>query len=309
VADPTTSKVYSVANGGHNDYAGNEVDILDLERAQPTWSMVLTPTPNSQITNGTDYYLDDRPAARHTYYGVTFNEIDDRIMLFGGAVWCGSGCGTNAISSYNIGTNTYSPSTTHGSITGVFGIPTHPTFVADPSTGDVYAFMAGSVARWTRSTNTFNTNLNPSGSLPGGTAKAAFDISRGRIFVLGGFTNADRHLYTLSSNAGSTVTLSGPNASDVSGDDVGSMIYVPPLDLFLVRLGASGGTVYQVNASTFEVTTFATTGGASIPPTLNGPYNKFLYVPRLGGAVYVPCYQVDGSIGCTSGNAWFLRLH
>jgi hypothetical protein len=55
-----------------------------------------------------------------------------------------------------------------------------------------------------------------------------------------------------------------------------------------------------VNPVSLEVTTFATTGGASIPSTQNGPFNKFLYVPNLRGAVYVPTYE---------GNAWFLRLH
>jgi hypothetical protein len=56
----------------------------------------------------------------------------------------------------------------------------------------------------------------------------------------------------------------------------------------------------MIDPDTFAVTQLATTGGGSVPSTLNGPYNKFLYVPRLGGAVYVPSY---------SGNAWFLRLH
>jgi hypothetical protein len=312
VVDTRTSKVYSVANGGHNDYAGNEVDALDLERDQPVWTQVLAPTPNAQINNGESYYLDGRPAARHTYYGVTFNELDDRIMLFGGAVWCGSGCGHNAVSSYNIGANTYSPSTTHPDLPTRFGSPFHPTYVADPSTGDVYVVWNQAAGRWTRSSNTFITDLSASGNIPGGATMAAFDTSRSRILVLGGFAG-DHHLYALSSNAFSTVTLSGASAANVANLDVGAMIYVPPLDRFLVRATSAGGTVYQVNASTFEVTTLATTGGTSIPATLNGPYNKFLYVPRLNGAVYVPCYDavVDSGAGlaCTSGNAWFLRLH
>jgi hypothetical protein len=77
------------------------------------------------------------------------------------------------------------------------------------------------------------------------------------------------------------------------------MTYVEAIDRFLIRRAGAGGAVYQVHPSTFEVTQFATTGGASIPSTLR-PYNKFLYVPRLGGSVYVPRY---------SGNAWFLRVH
>jgi hypothetical protein len=80
----------------------------------------------------------------------------------------------------------------------------------------------------------------------------------------------------------------------------GALVYVPALDIFLARGEAAGGTIYQINPSTFVATTFVTAGVASVPSTINGPYNKFLYVPRLRGAVYVPSHD---------DNAWFLRLH
>jgi len=86
VVDTRTSKVYSVANGGHQGYGGNEVDALDLERSQPLWSQVLAPTPAAQVLNCQAFYADNTPTSRHTYYGVTFNEFDDRFMLFSGAL-------------------------------------------------------------------------------------------------------------------------------------------------------------------------------------------------------------------------------
>jgi hypothetical protein len=171
------------------------------------------------------------------------------------------------------------------------------SYILDPSTGDVYVNGGRAIGRWSRSSNTFTT-LIPTGIASSGYTMSAFDTSRGRIFILGN-VDQDHHLYTLSSNEWSTVPLSGANASDVFDVEQGAMVYVAALDLFLIRRDVAGGTVYQVNASTFEVTTFATTA-ASIPSTQNGPYNKFLYVPRLRGAVYVPSYF---------GNAWFLRLH
>jgi hypothetical protein len=298
VVDTRTSKVYSVANGGHNNYAGNEVDVLDLERDQPVWSQILPPTPNSQITNGQSYYADGRPTSRHTYYGVTLDEFNDRIMLFSGAIWCDTGCGHAAISSYNIGINAYSPSTTHGSVSSQFG-GSSGTFAANPLTGDVYALADSSTGKWTRSSNTF-ANLSPIGTPPHGGfySMSAFDTSRGRILFLGG-SSSNRHTYTLSSNTFAQVTLTGPNAN-VSSADQGALVYVPAIDSYLLRIRDAGGTVYQVNAATFEATTFPTTGGASIPLTENGPFNKFLYVPRLRGAVYVPVYD---------GGVWFLRVH
>ena len=60
VVDTRTSKVYSVANGGHSDYSGNEVDVLDIEREQPTWSQILAPTSGSNYTACSEYYADGR---------------------------------------------------------------------------------------------------------------------------------------------------------------------------------------------------------------------------------------------------------
>jgi hypothetical protein len=298
VVDTRTSKVYSLANGGHSDYAGNEVDVLDLEVAQPAWSQILAPTPNAQLTNCQSYYADGRPAARHSYYGVTLNEINDRFMLFGGVNWCVNGGFFTAISSYNIGANSWSASTTHGSLPGGFaGVA---AYSVDPATGDVYGFHNFNYGRWNRSTSGDSfTTLNPTGNGPGGNgAMSAMDTARGRILIVG--SGSDHHLYTKSSNSFTSITLTGPNAADVSGGSGDAMVYVPAIDRYLVRRGGAGGTVYQIHPSTFDVTTFATTDGVSIPSTQNGPYNKFLYVPRLRGCVYVPSY---------SGNAWFLRVH
>jgi chitodextrinase len=298
VVDTRTSKVYSVANGGHQDYSGNEVDVLDLERDQPVWSQILPPTPSPQLTNCQSYYADGAPASRHTYYGVTLNEIEDRIMLFAGANWCNGGGFHTAISSYNITANTWSAPGTHGNLPNVFADVS--AISRDPTTGDVYVGRNFSFGRWNRSSNAFNL-LNPTGNEPAGDgAMSAFDTTRGGILFLGGSINSD--FYTLSGNAWTPVALTGTTADTdaVSKRTQGAMPYVAAIDSYLVRLAGAGSTVYLVNAANFAVATFATTGGATIPSTMNGPYNKFLYVPRLKGCVYVPSY---------SGNAWFLRVH
>jgi hypothetical protein len=305
VVDTRTSKVYSVAAGGHADYAGNEVDALTLENEKPFWTQLLAPTPTAQITDSAAYYADGRPTSRHTYYGVSLDTTNDRIMLFGGASWSLSGTGpANMVSSYNIAANSYNGSSTH---------PDQPHSQLDaggsvnPFTGDFYSLASSTLYRWNRSSNSW-TNLIPSGaSVPNGTtAMSAMDTTRGRILFIGG-GNSDRHYYSISGNSWTQVTLSGSGASaiatqDSSGGHGGAMIYVAEMDKYLVRLKAAGSTVYQIDPLTFEVTTFPTTNGGSIPASElgTGCYNKFLYVPRLGGAIYVPTY---------SGNTWFLRLH
>jgi hypothetical protein len=298
VVDTRTSKVYSVAGGGHQDYSGNEVDVLDLEVAQPAWSERLAPTPNNQVTDCNSYYTDGRPAARHSYYGLTLSETTDRFMLFGGAHWCSLGGFFAPVSSYNITLNAYSPSGTHPDLPSAFkGVA---SYSVNPSTGDVYVALNSNFGRWNRASNTFTSDLGATGSNPftGGEAMSAMDTFRDRILVLGGL-NRVHNLYTISRNSWVSITLTGPNAAVVSNAGQGALVYVAGIDKYLIRLSGSGGTVYQVHPTTFDVSIFTTSGGTSIPSTPNGPYNKFLYVPRLGGSIYVPDYF---------GNAWFLRL-
>lgn len=304
VVDTRTSKVYSVANGGHNDYAGNEVDALTLEVESPFWTEVLASTPAAQIPqpgDGSSYYGDGRPVSRHTYYGVTLDTANDRIMLFGGGLWYANGGGHLAVDSYQIAANVYNPDNTHPDVTS---FASGAAVSADPTTGDVYCVSSFNLRKWTRSANAWS-DPEPSGTKAWGTeAMSAIDTTRGRMLVIGGI-GTDDHFYTIGSNSWSAAGINGANAADIAslgedGGGGGALVYVAEIDKFLVRAKASGGTVYQINPTTFEVTTFATTGGASVPATTNGPYNKFLYVPRLGGAIYVPTY---------AGNSWFLRLH
>jgi hypothetical protein len=295
VADPLNSKLYQVAGGGHAGYSGNEVDVLTVNTDTPAWSQVLAPTPAGSVRNGA-YYLDGRPTSRHHYYGIVFNQFDNRVMLFTGSQYS-DGSFNNTVDSYNIGSNNYSAAGTHpvipqpldNSITNVGGLP---SVTLDPSTGDVYLSVINNSAVWRRSTNTW---AAISGGVDGFYSMSAFDTTRNRFLVI---SDIDHHIYTLGTGW-SAVTFTGANASNVRFRQ-GAMFYVPALDAYLVRGASAGGTVYKINAATFDVTTFTTTGGSAVPSTLNGPFNKFLYLPQLRGAVYVPTY---------AGNAWFLRIH
>jgi len=305
VVDTRNSKVYSLAGGGHSDYAGNEVDMIDLETDTPAWTELLAPTPPAQVGNCNSYYADGRPASRHSYYGVTLNEFGDRFMLFGGVTWCSAGGFDNPVSSYNITANTWSPSSTHG-LLPASAFYTIAAYTLNPLTGDVYAAASFNYARWTRASgaNGAFVILNTSGNGPkGDSTPSGMDTTRGRILYLGGNNPPpDHHLYTISSNSFTAITPTGAVSADVSAVSNAqntALLYVDALDRFLVKLDGAGGTVYQINPTTFEVSQFPTTGGASIPTTVNGVYNKFRYVPRLRGIIYTPT---------GNGNAWFLRI-
>ena len=298
VADPRTSEVYSACNGGHGDYAGNEVDRIQLAQDAPAWSQIRAPSATGDVVANVAYYSDGRPSARHTYYGVVLCTQLEEIQIFGGNLYGATGILSDDVAAFDLTTNDYKADGTRPDMpAGTTTLEAHPT-VQDPSTGDVYILSNEMVNKWTRSANTWSTVIAQYGGPYGFKSMSAFDTTRNRIFLLGGDANQAR-LFTLSGNAMSTPTLSGSNASIDSQDGAG-MVYVPDMDKYLVRLAGSGGTVYQVDAETFSVSEFTTTDGGSIPAASSGPYNKFLYLPLLSGCVYVPSY---------SGNVWFVRTH
>lgn len=296
--DTRSNKLYSAAGGGHLDYAGNEVDVLDLSQDSPAWSELRAPTAAGSVVSNSAYYSDGRPSARHTYYGVVVCEQNDELLVFGGNMYGSSGALTDDVAAFDLLTSDWKADGTRPNMpAGVTTLQGHATCV-DPSTGDVYVIANEMIQRWTRSTNTWSERVSQYDAPYGYEAMSAFDSTRNRILVIGGAADVTE-LYTLSGDAMSLPTLTGSAASiDTQGG--AGMQYVAAIDKYLVRLAGSGGTVYQVDASSWDVSTFTTSGGASVPATSNGPYNKFLYVPALSGCVYVPSY---------TGNAWFLRVH
>lgn len=297
--DQRTSKVYSAAGGGHGDYAGNEVDVLDLSVGSPSWSQLRAPSASGDVVSNVAYYSDGRPSARHTYYGVVVCEQTDEILIFGGNVYGATGILTDDVAAFDLITGDWKADGTRPNMpSGTTALQGHPT-VIDPATGDVYVLANEMVNKWTRSSNTWSTTVAQYGGPYGFEGMSAFDSTRNRVLVIGGLADVVK-LYTLSGDAMSTPTLTGSGAS-ISSQDGAAMQYVAATDSYFVRLSASGGTVYEVDASSFDVASFSTTGGGSIPATTSsGPYNKFLYCQTLGGCVYVPSY---------TGNAWFLRVH
>lgn len=244
------------------------------------------------------YYSDGRPSARHTYYGVVVCEQTDELLIFGGNVYGATGILTDDVAAFDLTAGDWKADGTRPNMpSGTTALQGHPT-VINPATGDVYVLSNEMVNKWTRSSNTWSTVVAQYGGPYGFEGMSAFDSTRNRVLIIGGLADVVR-LYTLSGDAMSTPTLTGSGAS-ISTQDGAAMQYVAATDSYFVRLAASGGTVYEIDASSFDVASFSTTGGGSVPAATNGPYNKFLYCQTLGGCVYVPSY---------TGNAWFLRVH
>lgn len=317
---PDTSRVYSVGQGGHGDYSGNEVEMLDLTASTPAWSQVVASSASSAVTTDSDYYSDGKPASVHGYFTTVYSPTLGKMLRFPGGSKATLGNPSQVITAFNVGSGAYDTaatwsgsewylpgsSSTLGANNGAYAI--HPT------TGKVYCwFYNAKFSEWDPAAPTTFTTLitNPSGVAPSATA-GAVDPTRGdegTAFFLGGGSGGTMcRAYDIATNALRTITLTG---TDISGSATGcGMFYSATLDKFIVRLQetSGGGAVYAITPTTgssWACAAISTTGGASIPATTSGgfadaPYTKFLYAPNLGVAIYGPRW---------SGNTWALKLH
>jgi hypothetical protein len=294
--DTRDSSIYSAANGGHNDYAGNEVNVIRLSDAAPKWTEPRAATPVSQIVADSTHYADGRPTSRHSYYGEVFNEKRNRVMTLGGSRY-GIGNVIGTVDGFNVSTSDWDAAHSYADgpveLAGTAG----PGIAEHKATGDIYVFANWNVARWNNATNAW-TRAVSGATVYGQYSATAVDTKRNRILVVGGVAN-DAGIYDIATNTVQKITFSGPNAGSVAGNGNG-MVYDPLLDAYLLHTGAAGGTVYRINAQTFAVDVLPNTGGGSLPATQNGVWKRILYVPALKGIVYAPSY---GS------GLWFMRTY
>ena len=310
--DTRSNVVWSLANGGHDDYHGNEVMKIDLGANSPVWIEMLPSNTAAEFTipNNAGYYSNGRPASTHSYYSQHFIEARNRAIRFGTRACSSSGFGFPNTDGYNCnaaqGVSGWDAAGTYPNMPAGGDIPAQP-IVKNPVTEDVFSFNSNiGVWKWTQTTNAWaqiNSGYPP---IDPNEAASAYDTLRNRILFIR--DSSIHHTFDPATGLFTDRTFTGAAASALqAAAKAAGMIYEPVLDAYLVRLGrAAGGVVYSIDPATFEVTLLTTTGGASIPTTANisgspeNVYGRWLYAPLLGGAFFFPHYTA---------NAWFLRTH
>jgi len=316
--DTRTNKIYSLANGGHLDYFGNEVTVLDCGASVPGAWTTLEPGStfnflNTLVANGgsnSARYSDGKVTSTHSYYLQQFIEARNRAFRFGVGSCSTSGFPKSDIDAFDITNNTWDAAGTWGVIQDVTA--TGLATCKNPVTEDVYQFCHNkSVQKWTQATRIWSMVNSGFPPVDPGESASAYDTVRNRIFLVRGTASADLIFHTFDPATGlfAAQTPSGPGAAAVTGSRKGAgMIYEPNLDAYLVRFKAAGSAVYKIDAATFAVTQLSTTGGSTITATVDifgteNVYGKWLYAPKVGsisGVFYVPAF---------TSNVWFLRTH
>jgi hypothetical protein len=280
------------AAGGHGDYAGNEVDALALNVATPRWVQLRGPTPNSDIINDRQFYLDMRPAATHTYWATQFIEPLNRMLVFASQGVNGPFpaapanfpyTGEKYSFSFNLATNDWDA----------------PEYIAQyPGTGDFWAALCvkhpwthdvyysknygSGWYRWTYANNTW-TRLSDATRAPW-FAGAAIDPLRSRMLIVGGYSVLPPEVRTLDGTL-IAATFTGLGATALMLGGYPGVQYDEAADRYIVAFNSGTSIkILRVHPETWFVDEPTMSGKAPAART-NGLQNSMQYVPELRGFV------------------------
>ena len=302
------------AAGGHADYAGNEVDALKLNTETPRWLELSPPTPNNKTINRSQYYLDLKPSATHTYYGTQFINARNRMVVVASpgmdsalppppANWPYANVAIHTFS-FNLATNTWDKPEYFASYTGG-GDYIAALVVKHPVTEDIYysRSYSGGWWRWTQATNTWS-KLSDAARVPW-CAGAAIDPIRNRMLIVGSYAgDVPAEVRDLRGNR-IPVTFGGLGVATLQLGGYTGVVYDEMNAVFLVVYNnAATGTIsiLRVNPATWIVDVLPVMG--KLPANRpNGIHNSVQYVPELGGIVIANSYTDDVMFMRTSTDA------
>jgi hypothetical protein len=292
---------YSVRNGGHGDYWGNEVMRFRLASNQPKWEMV---KPSSMfvpaVSDSNSRYGDGTPASSHSYAHHRYVRERNWFVSVGNTAVANNGGSPNECVVYDIATNAWMPVGTMPDCMPVV-IANHAIW-QDPAQGDIYQCYARLVNRWNQATNTWTFNLNEFTNQYGIAGVGCTDAYRRRALVFGN-SGGDANktiLYNLDANTWAEQPIVGDQT--LVGNAYFGLVFCPVTDRYYAMTGgADGAGLFEIHPTTFACAPKVAAGASGMAADAGaGVYTRFQYVPELGGLVYFPRH---------SSNAWFLRLH
>ena len=289
--------------GGHADGWRNEVWSIVLNADAPALVRRRASTPFSEIgwgqsDTGAPHYSDGRPASRHTYWHIQFNDQKNLLMFHGAAAVYGNGLGSfNVVDAFDPTTNDYLPAGTFSNLAVQHtGTPT-----CKDGLGNVWQHSAFSsnILKWSPSAAT-NGAPGTSVTITGKGSTAiempyCVDTTR-NVMLRCGFVSPSFSAawYDLDAAAAvTTITLAGDSALVALARTRGSMVYDPANDCFwrwpsldtprLLKIAITG----TKPSLTFTVTEQAMSGTVT-NTSASGfqSYGRFSYVPELKGIVW-----------------------
>lgn len=298
------------ACGGHNDYAGNEVNAIQLNSETPTWTQKTTPTISSLCYNaGTQFYGDYQPAATHTYYATVYSDATDQMIVMpspglgltigvsppGGWPYPNDSSYLPFVYNWNAGWKDPRDGDYPAGYPGS-GDWTACMVAKNPSTGLIYYRRSGGSSLYT-----FNPSTGAWATVGSNWSQdycgAAVDPTRGRMLVAGNYDqNIQPKIRSLSTGADLGLSFTGDTSPFVTISP--TILYDEANDTYLLIRNSGGSIIVRrVTAGGLVIDTPSMTGTPPAART-NGVYGAAQYVPELKGFMIHASY---------SGSVYFVR--
>lgn len=296
---------YILHGGGHGDYSGNEIYVLQLSADAPQWQRIWGPTPASDITPATVRYADGNPPSIHGYYMLQHIASTDTFMRFGSGEYTVGGISVQ-VDGWAWGATNWHPVNTYANLPTSYG---YPWGSAKDSQGNVYIVLNNyTLYRWGVATNSWTSVMGLRTAVFGG--PLVYDSLRNILWSWGGtgapyMTTGQVYKLDLNTLTASVFNMTGNGATAFYAASNGygaGAAYDPVADKIFLYDGT--GTLYQFDPATLSCSIVITTGTPPPDSIQSGshtaPHGKFQYVPELAGCVIQPLW---------SASTYFLRTH
>jgi len=294
---------YHIHGGGHTDYGGNEIGVIDLAQNVPAWDLLVERTPVADLLGGSNYYADGNPTSRHTYYAMFVATVGSvprmyRLNANMGFAYNGTPVGGSAdvrtedIDGFRLDTNAWEPAA-YGPMPRITGSETGAA--QHPTTGDIYVWNENNIVSvYDVSADSASDVVDMTGTEGQGGA-VVVDAVNDRIVRFAGRASGGVVYYPLSGGSKTSPTLTGSGASSLttamSGTQPGWGIAHDTLRN-VVYLYSLTPTIYRVDVSTWEVEEITPTGETLDAPT-NGWWGRVKYVPELDVVVSLASWSSE----------------
>jgi hypothetical protein len=299
VADTKRNRLI-IWGGGHTDYSGNEVYSLNLGSSPPTLTRLTNPSDFTQNGSGCPdtNVVDGTPVARHTYDGLVYLPVQDKLFSFaGGLAPCG---GPWSDRTYTLDLSQTVPTWKAMDPINGFHIGYQETTAIcayDPNTLTVICNSTGVFFRYDPATNT-NTQLS-TGQYPPYSATGVIDPKR-KLFIFMGtdYQSTTPRVVVVDISSGSSFNAQDWSSSvtgcdTLAGSNYPGLAYDPVLDR-IVGWPNAGNTIYVFNPDLKTCTAQAFPNGPTNGlDSTTGTSGRFQYFPGLNAYGIVSLATLD----------------
>jgi hypothetical protein len=299
VADTKRNRLI-IWGGGHTDYSGNEVYSLNLGAVPPTLTRLTDPSDFTQNGSGCPdtNVVDGTPVSRHTYDGLVYLPVQDKMFSFaGGLAPCG---GPWSDRTYTLDLSQPVPTWKAMDPINGYQIGYQETTAIcgyDPNSLTVICNSTGTFFRYDPATNT-NTQLS-TGQYPPYSATGVIDPKR-KLFIFMGtdYLSTTPRVVAVDISPGSSFNVQEwsslvTGCDALAGANYPGLAYDPVLDR-IVGWPNAGNTIYVFNADlkTCTAQTFPN-GPTNTLASTTGTAGRFQYFPGLNAYGVVSLATLD----------------